>query len=376
MTFNIQSIFSDRSQAESCKKNFIFFLDQIRAVASAAPPESRSSPASATRSPAGWTSRARTPGEQLREALASVAQTKQAIWYLKLRNNPLGALPSRLLLGLDVRHLIALHCNLSSVDASAFARGRREARDPGPGAERLREGAQPRRREPDGARVAQPQLQQAGDTTRGGLQGSALPAAPVPVRQPHQVHRQPGLRGRGPEPHPHQPGGQPADGRALPRPLRDLNQLQRLQLHENHIEALLPEEFAVMGASPWTSWTWPTTGSNNCPQGIPVLETPQLAGPGEEPHLHHPRTRLSRHRRWKFRLASVYGGNSWRSACVLYGYRYKIPCRIYDSRIPNLLLASPTLLFPLDVPASNSSMTLFRTCTRSTLKNVLPLRRR
>lgn len=31
------------------------------------------------------------------------------------------------------------------------------------------------------------------------------------------------------------------------RPLRDLSSLQRLQLHENRIVALLPEEFAAMG---------------------------------------------------------------------------------------------------------------------------------
>lgn len=59
--------------------------------------------------------------DQLRTALANVAQTKQAIWYLKLRNNRLVNLPSHLLIGLDVRHLIALHCNLSSVDEYAFA---------------------------------------------------------------------------------------------------------------------------------------------------------------------------------------------------------------------------------------------------------------
>lgn len=59
--------------------------------------------------------------DQLREALANVAQTKQAIWYLKLRNNRLFNLPSHLMVGLDVRHLIALHCNLSSVDEHAFS---------------------------------------------------------------------------------------------------------------------------------------------------------------------------------------------------------------------------------------------------------------
>ncbi|GIY03284.1 uncharacterized protein CDAR_99311 [Caerostris darwini] len=185
-------------------------------------------------------------GEQLREALASVAQTKQAIWYLKLRNNPLGALPSRLLLGLDVRHLIALHCNLSSVDASAFA-GVAEKLETLDLAQNAFERVPSRAVENLTALVSlnlnynrleilhAEAFKGLHSLLRLSLYGNRIKfidnLAFVGVgRNLTRINL----------------GANQLT--AVPsRPLRDLNQLQRLQLHENHIEALLPEEFAVMG---------------------------------------------------------------------------------------------------------------------------------
>jgi hypothetical protein len=58
--------------------------------------------------------------DQLREALENFGQTGQAVWYLKMRKNHMLTFPSFLLDGLDVRHLVAHHCNITSIDDSAF----------------------------------------------------------------------------------------------------------------------------------------------------------------------------------------------------------------------------------------------------------------
>ncbi|XP_054155231.1 leucine-rich repeat-containing protein let-4-like [Oppia nitens] len=58
--------------------------------------------------------------EQLREALENFGQTGQIVWYLKMRKNQMLTFPSFLLDGLDIRHLVAHHCNITSIDDSAF----------------------------------------------------------------------------------------------------------------------------------------------------------------------------------------------------------------------------------------------------------------
>lgn len=58
--------------------------------------------------------------EQLREALENFGQTGQTVWYLKMRNNQMPTFPSFLLDRLDVRHLVAHHCNITSIDDSTF----------------------------------------------------------------------------------------------------------------------------------------------------------------------------------------------------------------------------------------------------------------
>ncbi len=58
--------------------------------------------------------------DQLREALENFGQTGQTVWYLKMRKNHMLTFPSFLLDGLDVRHLVAHHCNITSIDDSAF----------------------------------------------------------------------------------------------------------------------------------------------------------------------------------------------------------------------------------------------------------------
>ncbi|XP_035207701.1 nyctalopin-like isoform X2 [Stegodyphus dumicola] len=183
--------------------------------------------------------------EQLREAFATVAQTKQAVWYLKLRNNRLGNLPSHLLTGLDVRHFIALHCNLSSVDEFAFS-------DIAEKLETL-------------------------DFTQNGFEKvpsqamenlSALVSLNLNHNKLEILHAEAfkGLHsllrlslygnrikfidnlafvGIGRNLTRINLGANQLT--AVPsRPLRNLSVLQRLQLHENNIAALLPEEFAAM----------------------------------------------------------------------------------------------------------------------------------
>ncbi|CAG2104734.1 unnamed protein product [Medioppia subpectinata] len=59
--------------------------------------------------------------EQLREALENFGQTGQIVWYLKMRKNQMPTFPTFLLDGLDVRHLVAHHCNITSIDDSAFS---------------------------------------------------------------------------------------------------------------------------------------------------------------------------------------------------------------------------------------------------------------
>ncbi|KAF8767180.1 nyctalopin-like isoform X2 [Argiope bruennichi] len=184
--------------------------------------------------------------DQLREALASVAQTKQAIWYLKLRNNHLGTLPAHLMVGLDVRHLIALHCNLSSVDELAFSSiaDKLETLD-----------------------LAQNSFERVPSHAMENL--TALVSLNLNYNRLEILHAEAfkGLQsllrlslygnrikfidnlafvGVGRNLTRINLGANQLT--AVPsRPLRNLSQLQRLQLHENHIEALLPEEFAIMG---------------------------------------------------------------------------------------------------------------------------------
>lgn len=184
--------------------------------------------------------------DQLREALANVAQTKQAIWYLKLRNNRLVNLPSHLMVGLDVRHLIALHCNLSSVDEHAFAdiADKLETLD-----------------------FAQNAFERVPSKSMENL--SALVSLNLNYNRLEILHAEAfkGLHsllrlslygnrikfidnlafiGVGRNLTRLNLGANKLT--AVPsRPLRDLGSLQRLQLHENRIAALLPEEFAAMG---------------------------------------------------------------------------------------------------------------------------------
>lgn len=57
----------------------------------------------------------------LREVFENVAQTRQTLVYLKMKNNYMPTFPSFLLSQLDVRHLMAHRCRISNVDASAFS---------------------------------------------------------------------------------------------------------------------------------------------------------------------------------------------------------------------------------------------------------------
>ena len=59
--------------------------------------------------------------EQLRDALENLGQNRKSIWYLKLRKNPLSTFPSFLLENLNIGHLVAHHCNITSIDDLAFA---------------------------------------------------------------------------------------------------------------------------------------------------------------------------------------------------------------------------------------------------------------
>lgn len=68
-------------------------------------------------------------------------------------------------------------------------------------------------------------------------------------------------------------------------------------------------------------------------------------------------------------------GNNWWSVCTLYGYKFKMPCwirQICDSGILVILPLSRALIFPVYISATNSSMTLFTTQTRSAFKDDLP----
>ncbi|XP_054723614.1 leucine-rich repeat-containing protein let-4-like [Uloborus diversus] len=184
--------------------------------------------------------------DQLREALASVAQTKQAIWYLKLRNNRLGNLPSHLMLGLDVRHLIVLHCNLSSVDEMAFS-GIADKLETLDFAQNAFERVPSHALENLSALVSlnfnynrleilhAESFKGLHSLLRLSLYGNRIKfidnLAFVGVgRNLTRINL----------------GANQLT--AVPsRPLRNLSVLQRLQLHENQIVALLPEEFAAMG---------------------------------------------------------------------------------------------------------------------------------
>uniref|UniRef100_T1KQI9 Uncharacterized protein n=1 Tax=Tetranychus urticae TaxID=32264 RepID=T1KQI9_TETUR len=57
---------------------------------------------------------------ELKEAIGNIAQTGHAVNYLKFRKNSLTIFPAFLLDGLDVTHLIAHHCNISSIEETAF----------------------------------------------------------------------------------------------------------------------------------------------------------------------------------------------------------------------------------------------------------------
>ncbi|XP_015925588.2 leucine-rich repeat-containing protein let-4 isoform X1 [Parasteatoda tepidariorum] len=184
--------------------------------------------------------------EQLREAMASIAQTKQGIWYLKFRNNRLVNLPSQILLGLDVRHFIALHCNLTSIDENAFTgiAARLETLD-----------------------LAQNEFERIPSRAIENL--SVLVSLNFNYNRLEILHAEAfkGLHsllrlslygnrikfidnlafvGIGWNLTRINLGANQLT--AVPsRPLKNLSLLQRLQLHENQIEALLPEEFANMG---------------------------------------------------------------------------------------------------------------------------------
>ncbi|XP_076364409.1 uncharacterized protein LOC143253852 [Tachypleus tridentatus] len=62
----------------------------------------------------------RTNSHELREALGNVQQTRQPVRYLKLINNKLPKLPALLLADLDVRNVLVLDCNTSTIDKLAF----------------------------------------------------------------------------------------------------------------------------------------------------------------------------------------------------------------------------------------------------------------
>lgn len=57
---------------------------------------------------------------ELKEAIGSIAKTGYGANYLKFRKNSLPTFPAFLLDGLDVTHLIAHHCNISSIEETAF----------------------------------------------------------------------------------------------------------------------------------------------------------------------------------------------------------------------------------------------------------------
>ncbi|GFR10893.1 let-4 [Trichonephila clavata] len=184
--------------------------------------------------------------DQLREALASVAQTKQAIWYLKLRNNHLGTLPSHLLQGLDVRHFIALHCNLSAVDESAFSgiADKLETLDFAQNAfERVPSHAIENLTALVSLNLNYNRLEILHAEAFKGLQ-SLLRLSLYGNRIKFIDNL--AFVGVGRNLTRINLGANQLT--AVPsRPLKNLALLQRLQLHENHIEALLPEEFAIMG---------------------------------------------------------------------------------------------------------------------------------
>ena len=56
----------------------------------------------------------------MKESLGNLATTGQPVMYLKLTRNQLNSLPSFLLEGLSVVHIIANYNNISSIDEDSF----------------------------------------------------------------------------------------------------------------------------------------------------------------------------------------------------------------------------------------------------------------